>query len=216
MSEPAKPVVALIPSPWKTRKPPHVPNSPSVSDRVLKNADTEALSFLEDVAYEVDYGQYAARMTIQNFLRTRRLAMQDCFEDIEEETKQMTQQEGVDLKELRAQPEYKEIKDALMSAVPVVNSGSINGEEWAKTRAGKKARRHLERGMRNTSPDMARDAMRAAATVVEIETPKASRIPPQKKIIDFPEEAARTVANAFKEAGITLIGGGDEDGKPPA
>ena len=212
-----KPPVMLIPSPFQ-RRAPVVKQSQSLTVPIVEEANTEAVRWLSDVVFGVEYKFWAVRgMTIQNFLRTRQLACQDLFEDITDADKIGTMQGAgeVGLEDLRAQEEYKEIKAALLASAVEQSTKAESGEQWAKGRAGEKARKYIERALRTLKPENARDAMRAAATVAEMETPKASRVPPVKKLIAFPKEAADTVAAAFAEAGIKIVGR-PSDGETPA
>ena len=194
-----------------------VRESQSLTKPIIEEANTEAVKWLSDVVFGVEYKHWAVRgMTIQNFLRTRQLATQDLFEDIGDAEKILTMQGqgSVELDDLRAQEEYKEIKASLLQSAIDQSEVKESGEQWAKGHAGEKARKYIERALRTLKPENARDAMRAAATVAEMETPKASRVPPVKKLIAFPKEAADTVATAFVEAGIKIVGPETDGGNP--
>ncbi len=214
---------ALAPIEIPYRKKKEQQGSPAISGGIVHDANQEAIRWVGDIAYEVDYAPWAVKgMTVQNFMRTRQLAVQDAFEDITEETKKMAYARTFDprqvesglaiatLDEVRAQKEYFEIKAALVEAAEKLSKPQ-EAEKWIKERAGSQARRHIERAMRDPNEDTRRDVVRTAQTVIEIETPKASRVQTRNKGIQFPEEAAKTVAAALADAGITVIGDGDSD-----
>lgn len=191
----------------KREAPPTLNGSQVVSGLAVREANEESVRWLSDVACEIDYARWASRMTIQNFMRTRQLALQDLFEDISEEQKatalEQTVVKGTQAptpEQIRAQAEYEEIKTALLEGAETL-AKPLEGKEWIEKRAGVKARRHFERSMRDTNVDTKRDVVRAAQTVIEIETPKASRIQPPRRAIQFPDEAIRTLTSAFVEVG---------------
>lgn len=201
--------------------PPQVEDSQSVSASALQDANVEDLRFLQDLALELPYSDFAVRgMTIQNFLRTRQLAFQDVFEDISEGVKQesLTKDGKLDPAAVRAQPEYAEMVERFR-ALTEKFSKPESDRAWLQRIAGRN-RRNMERFARTNDKDLLRDAGRAAAEILEREMPKASRaqlnLGPQ---FHFTLEGAELLARAFAEnklapPPITIESRAIEDEKP--
>ena len=185
---------------------PPVKNSPSIVNDALLDADYEAIRFLQEVALEVPYGPFAERgIKLQTFLRLRRLAFMDHFEDVTEDVK-INNLRGaagceVSVEELRKLPEYDEILEKLCKGVvevTLLQSGEIRD---LIARSGRKAVATLARVARSANPLDVGEAARAAAELLEHETPKPSRQGTGTGELRFPADIARMVAKALIDVG---------------
>lgn len=183
---------------------PETTGGSSLTHTALRDANTEDIRFLQDLALELPYAEFATRgVAIQHFLRLRTLAFQDTFEDIPEELKRQTlSADGSrDPKQLRKLPEYLEMCSRF-KALAETFSKPESDRSWLQRVAGRN-RRNMERFARTNDPELMRDAGRAAAEILEREMPKASRaqvnLGPQ---IHITAEGAAVLAKAFQEANL--------------
>ena len=173
----------------------------TVADVALTDANAESVAFLKDLTLQVEFGPYAEKgMSFQNFARTRRIAFQDEYEEIPEKVKVEGLMGQAKISDIRKQPEYASMREQFKNALKNLQMPETSKEFLS--RFGRIAWRKIERSMRDPNPDIAREAVRAANNILEIEQPKASRQLPPQITFNMPSGMMGEIISALRQEGV--------------
>jgi hypothetical protein len=167
----------------------------TLANVVMEEASAETYEFLREVALEVPFSGFMETLSVQQFERLKILAVSDEFESVEEDAIAALVRPYL-VADLRALPEYAQIRDRLRAAARQLATPE-GAQQWLERVGGPRSRRALSRVLRATTKDP-RESARAAAEVLDREIPAISRNADGPRLVRFDEKAAELLDQALE------------------